>query len=65
MTHPHEEMMAMEELKNRYDMLGFIADAHGFSPWVFGVEEEVRSLRREVDDMAAEISKLKRLITRP
>nr|VDD54827.1 unnamed protein product [Brassica oleracea] len=102
----------MEELKNHYDMIGFIADAqygiptrcpcggeimkdaspnpkypsdfdtlpgrryltckrykddgmHFRQPWVFGVEEEVRSLRREVDDMAAEIAKLKRLITRP
>ncbi|XP_048621496.1 uncharacterized protein LOC106414072 [Brassica napus] len=112
MTHPHEEMREMEELKNHYDMIGFIADAqygiptrcpcggeimkdaspnpkypsdfdtlpgrrylsckrykddgmHFRQPWVFGVEEEVRSLRREVDDMAAEIAKLKRLITRP
>ncbi|CAN7055926.1 unnamed protein product, partial [Brassica oleracea var. botrytis] len=27
MTHPHEEMREMEELKNHYDMIGFIADA--------------------------------------
>ncbi|KAG2325959.1 hypothetical protein Bca52824_008687 [Brassica carinata] len=33
------------------------------SPWAFGVEEEVKSLRREVNDMAEEIAQLKRLIT--
>ncbi|KAG2305329.1 hypothetical protein Bca52824_033980 [Brassica carinata] len=36
---------------------------HFRQPWAFGVEDEVRRLRREVDDMAEEIAKLKRLIT--
>ena len=36
---------------------------HFRQPWAFGVEEEVKSLRREVNDMAEEIAKLKRLIT--
>ncbi|KAF8105954.1 hypothetical protein N665_0150s0004 [Sinapis alba] len=38
---------------------------HFRHPWAFGVEEEVKSLRRQVDDMAEEIAKLKSLITRP
>ncbi|KAG2304544.1 hypothetical protein Bca52824_033195 [Brassica carinata] len=36
---------------------------HFRQPWAFGVEEEVKSLRREVNDMAEEIAQLKRLIT--
>ncbi|CAH8350221.1 unnamed protein product [Eruca vesicaria subsp. sativa] len=36
---------------------------HFCQPWAFSVQEEVHRLRREVDDMAAEIAKLKRLIT--
>ncbi|KAG2307170.1 hypothetical protein Bca52824_026918 [Brassica carinata] len=36
---------------------------HFRQPWAFGVEDEVRRLRREVDHMAEEIAKLKRLIT--
>ncbi|XP_056841662.1 uncharacterized protein LOC130510808 [Raphanus sativus] len=37
---------------------------HFRQPWVIGVEEEVRRLRKEVDDMAAEIAALKLLIPR-
>ncbi|CAH8319946.1 unnamed protein product [Eruca vesicaria subsp. sativa] len=36
---------------------------HFHQPWVFGVEEEVQRLKREVADMAEEIATLKRLIT--
>ncbi|KAG2314479.1 hypothetical protein Bca4012_065171 [Brassica carinata] len=36
---------------------------HFLQPWAFGVQEEVQCLRREVNDMAEEIAKLKRLIT--
>lgn len=36
---------------------------HFRQPWTFGVEDEVRRLRREVNDMAEEIAKLKSLIT--
>ncbi|KAF8100681.1 hypothetical protein N665_0218s0019 [Sinapis alba] len=38
---------------------------HFLHPWAFGVKEEVNSLRKQVDDMAEEIAKLKSLITRP
>ncbi|KAL0790728.1 hypothetical protein Bca101_006974 [Brassica carinata] len=34
-----------------------------YEPWAFGVEDEVRCLRMEVNDMAEEIAKLKRIIT--
>ncbi|KAF8080728.1 hypothetical protein N665_0925s0011 [Sinapis alba] len=98
----------MKKLKQHYDMLGFIAEAHygiqtgcpcggrivdevstnpknkDFSlerryftcsrfkddglhfrqPWVIGVQEEVDCLRKEVDDMTAEIAELKKLILR-
>ncbi|KAL0886457.1 hypothetical protein Bca101_010440 [Brassica carinata] len=37
---------------------------HFRQPWVIGVEEEVRHLRKEVDDMAGEIAALKQLIPR-
>ncbi|KAF8081116.1 hypothetical protein N665_0906s0005 [Sinapis alba] len=40
-------------------------DMHFRHPWTFGVEKEVKSLRRQVDNMAEEIAKLKSLITRP
>ncbi|KAL0815561.1 hypothetical protein Bca101_072005 [Brassica carinata] len=36
---------------------------HFRQPWAFGVEDEVRRLRMEVNDMAEEIAKLKRIIT--
>ncbi|CAH8315588.1 unnamed protein product [Eruca vesicaria subsp. sativa] len=39
---------------------------HFRQSWAFGVQEEVERLRREVDDMAEEIAKIKRrLIPRP
>ncbi|KAF3570683.1 hypothetical protein F2Q69_00060853 [Brassica cretica] len=37
---------------------------HFRQPWVLGVQEEVRSLKRKVDEMAAEIAQLKELLTR-
>ncbi|KAF3547818.1 hypothetical protein DY000_02005557 [Brassica cretica] len=37
---------------------------HSRQPWVIGVQEEVRSLRQKVDEMAAEIAQLKELLTR-
>ncbi|KAL0898265.1 hypothetical protein Bca101_082226 [Brassica carinata] len=37
---------------------------HFRQPWVIGVEEEVLRLRKEMDDMAAEIAALKLLIPR-
>ncbi|KAJ4905301.1 hypothetical protein Rs2_19252 [Raphanus sativus] len=36
---------------------------HVRQPWALGVEDEVRRLRREVNNMAEEIAKLKSLIT--
>ncbi|CAN6931646.1 unnamed protein product [Brassica oleracea] len=36
---------------------------HFRQPWVLGVQEEVRSLRQKVDEMAAEIAQLKELLT--
>lgn len=36
---------------------------HFRQPWAFGVEDEVRRLRMEMNDMAEEIAKLKRIIT--
>ncbi|CAN7131784.1 unnamed protein product, partial [Brassica rapa subsp. narinosa] len=36
---------------------------HFRQPWAFGVEDEMRRLRMEVNDMAEEIAKLKRIIT--
>ena len=36
---------------------------HFRQPWVFGVQQEVERLRREVKELAEEIAKLKRLIT--
>ena len=35
---------------------------HFRQPWVIGVQEEVRRLRQEVDEMAAEIAELKKLL---
>ncbi|KAL0703674.1 hypothetical protein Bca4012_070099 [Brassica carinata] len=37
---------------------------HFRQPWVLGVQEEVRSLRQKVDEMAAELAQLKELLTR-
>ena len=37
---------------------------HFRQPWVLRVQEEVRSLRQKVDEMAAELAQLKELLTR-
>ncbi|KAF3570682.1 hypothetical protein F2Q69_00060852 [Brassica cretica] len=69
----------MKKMKKHCDMLQFDCDAeHGIpsssnlqkdglhfrQPWVLRVQEEVRSLRQKVDEMAAEIAQLKDLLTR-
>ncbi|CDY46457.1 BnaA08g06510D [Brassica napus] len=47
-----------------YEIISFFDDGMHFrQPWAFGVEDEMRRLRMEVNDMAEEIAKLKRIIT--
>ncbi|KAL0802362.1 hypothetical protein Bca101_057538 [Brassica carinata] len=52
-------------VKLRYTLGETVQDdgMHFRQPWTCGVEDEVRQLRMEVNDMAEEIAKLKRLIT--
>ncbi|KAL0668453.1 hypothetical protein Bca4012_031157 [Brassica carinata] len=50
---------------NAYKIIYIFNDGlHFRQPWVLGVKEEVRSLRQEVNEMAAEIAQLKELLTR-
>ncbi|KAF3527206.1 hypothetical protein DY000_02036875 [Brassica cretica] len=53
------------EVKLSYTLGKTVQDdgIHFRQPWAFGVQQEVERLRGEVNDMAEEIAKLKRLIT--
>ncbi|WZZ24279.1 hypothetical protein YC2023_007680 [Brassica napus] len=53
------------EVKLSYTLGETVQDdgMHFRQPWAFGVQQEVERLRGEVNDMAEEIAKLKRLIT--
>ncbi|KAH0873003.1 hypothetical protein HID58_070365 [Brassica napus] len=53
-----QEEKIVRDFQNLYD-----DGMHFRQPWAFGVEDEVRRLRMEVNDMAEEIAKLKRIIT--
>ncbi|KAF3576105.1 hypothetical protein DY000_02030504 [Brassica cretica] len=60
-----QERKEMKKMKKHCDMLQPKNDGlHFRQPWVLGVQEEVRSFRQEVDEMAAEIAQLKELFTR-